>query len=61
MRGSTAYRSSQPIAPVVNRHDLAALRLDLNRGNATARPTRLPLRESPQFFNAAASCVKPDA
>ena len=50
---------SQRIAPVVNRTDGRALRLDLNRGNPAGLPFRLPLRESPQFFSARASWSRP--
>ena len=55
IRGSTACRSSQRNAPVVNRTERCALRRDLNRGNPAGLPFRFPFRESPQFFSARAS------
>jgi len=51
IRGSFTCRrslSASPNAPVVNVHDRGAF-LDLNRGNRTRGPDRVPLRESDQF------------
>ena len=59
IRGSTACRASQRNAPVVNRIDGRAFRLDLNRGNPAGLPFRWPLRESAQFFSARASWSRP--
>ncbi len=40
-------------------HDGVLRRRDLNRGNPTGRPDRLPLRESAQFFNPRAKASRP--
>ena len=47
------------MVPVVNRTDGVVRRRDLNRGNPTGLPFRLPVRESFQFFNARASASRP--
>jgi hypothetical protein len=44
---------------VVNRTDATVRRLDLKRGNPTARPARLPERESDQLVSARASWSRP--
>ncbi len=60
-RGSTTCLRSDStrIAPVVNRTDAMVRRRDLNPGNPTGRPARLPERESAQFFNARARASRP--
>ena len=59
IRGSTACRAAQRTAPVVNRIDGRAFRLDLNRGNPAGLPFRWPVRETAQFFSARASWSRP--
>jgi hypothetical protein len=50
---------STRIVPVVNRTLGVVRRRDLNRGNPTARPARLPVRESAQFFSPRARASRP--
>jgi len=58
-RGSTACCAVQRIAPVVNRTAGRDRCLDLNRGNPTRLPFRVPVRELCQFCNARASWSRP--
>jgi hypothetical protein len=59
-RGRTACLVSQRIAPVVNRTEPLLRCLDLNLGNPAGAPLRLPVRESPQFFNDRANPSRPE-
>lgn len=60
--GNTIWvRPSRRIVPVVNRTDPTASPLRrLNFGKPIAGPPRLPVRESRQFFSAAARSVGPE-
>jgi|GEM_PF-6738456 hypothetical protein len=62
IRGSLNARGSpgtRPNEPVVYANAGRDARRDLNRGNPTLRPLRLPCRESDQFFNAPARHSRP--